>query len=308
MRVFVQDMHRADERRVQMSINYRGLNIPFVSFGAVTSDDLFCDNEQVIFDFYTANKDRYHRALDIGANIGVHSILMARQGWDVKAFEPDLSHFNKCVVNVGDHGYLDNCIVYCRAVSDHNGTETFVRVKGNTTGSHLKGDKQSYGELEEFEVNVVDCRPLFDWADFAKIDCEGRPIERAGAGVRVLYWMGECRHGGLEESLAVTEIPGQIGGTRPARQAEGEGGNLARRLRRDLDCKAGLGHGSTGKSQAPEKNSADCEKTDCALHHACHSLLSALGVRVLSTHASRRNFAIHKRDLRWSRFKSAPST
>jgi len=156
-----------------MSINYRGLNIPFVSFGAVTSDDLFCDNEQVIFDFYTANKDRYHRALDIGANIGVHSILMARQGWDVKAFEPDLSHFNKCVVNVGDHGYLDNCIVYCRAVSDHNGTETFVRVKGNTTGSHLKGDKQSYGELEEFEVNVVDCRPLFDWADFAKIDCEG---------------------------------------------------------------------------------------------------------------------------------------
>ena len=59
------------------------------------------------------------------------------------------------------------------AVSDHAGRETFVRVKGNTTGSHLKGDKEPYGELEEFEVKVVDCRPLFDWADFAKIDCEG---------------------------------------------------------------------------------------------------------------------------------------
>src|SRR3990167_1772483 len=155
-----------------MSINYRGLNIPFVSFGAVTSDDLFCDNEQVIFDFYTANKDRYRRALDIGANIGVHSILMARQGWEVRAVEPDPVHYNELRTNLRQNCFPIPTVIWA-AASDHEGKETFVRVKGNTTGSHLKGDKQSYGELEEFEVNVVDCRPLFDWADFAKIDCEG---------------------------------------------------------------------------------------------------------------------------------------
>ena len=154
-------------------INYRGLNIPFVSFGAVTSDNLFDDKEQVIFDFFEANAKRYRKALDIGANIGVHSILMARHGWEVWAFEPDPEHVAILSTNVWNHEQSGFIGVRERAVSDHEGTETFVRVKGNTTGSHLKGDKQPYGELEEFEVPVVDCRPLFAWADFAKIDCEG---------------------------------------------------------------------------------------------------------------------------------------
>lgn len=156
-----------------MPINFRGLNITFVSFGAVTSDDLFCDKEQAIFDFYevAGKANRYRRVLDIGANIGVHSILMARQGWEVRAFEPDPEHCIEFTRNVRSrHG---NITCFQRAVSDREGKQTFVRVKGNTTGNHLKGDKQPYGEVEEFEVFVVDCRPLFDWADFAKIDCEG---------------------------------------------------------------------------------------------------------------------------------------
>ena len=160
------------------AVNYRGLNIPFVTFGAVTSDDLFCAKEQAIFDFYEAagKAKRYRRALDIGANIGVHSILMSRQGWEVKAFEPDSQHgyaflWQHRLRNDIALGYFPRLEI--AAVSDHDGKETFVRVKGNTTGSHLKGDKEPYGELEEFEVNVVDCRPLFDWANFAKIDCEG---------------------------------------------------------------------------------------------------------------------------------------
>lgn len=161
------------------SINYRGLQIPFVSFGNVTSDDLFCDKEQKIFDFYIANKDRYHRALDIGANIGVHTILMARQGWDIQAYEPDPDHYEWLVSNlVRDfqsriHEARPEVIFQNKAVSDVGGWHRFIRVKGNTTSNHLKGDKKPYGEIDEIEVETVDCRPLFDWADFAKIDCEG---------------------------------------------------------------------------------------------------------------------------------------
>lgn len=152
-------------------MNYRGLNIPFTSFGNVTSDDLFADKEQAVFDFYAANAGRYKNALDIGANIGVHSILMARNGWQVKAFEPDPEHHRLALANILNHDA--NVQLRWAAVSDRGGTTAFTRVKGNTTGSHIKGDKSPYGELDEFTVPMVDCRPLFDWADFAKIDCEG---------------------------------------------------------------------------------------------------------------------------------------
>ena len=153
--------------------NYRGLTIPYVSFGNVSSDDLFADKEQALFDFYAANSDRYRRVLDIGANIGVHSILMARQDWQVCAFEPDHNHFHHLCRNLELNGVDALVERHNMAVSDHDGVETFVRVKGNTTGSHLKGDKKPYGELDEFEVLVSDCRPLFAWADFCKMDCEG---------------------------------------------------------------------------------------------------------------------------------------
>ena len=162
----------ADAVHFHMPINYHGLSIPFVDFGGgVTSDSLFAEKEQEIFRFYSKNPNRYRRALDIGANIGVHTILMAAEEWKVKAFEPDPDHMAEFMHNIRQ---IDGHITgFQQAVSDHDGREIFVRVKGNTTGSHLKGDKQPYGELEEFEVLVVDCRPLITWADFCKLDCEG---------------------------------------------------------------------------------------------------------------------------------------
>lgn len=154
-------------------MNTRGLNIPFVSFGNVTSVDLFCEKEQALFDFYERSAMRYAAALDIGANIGVHSLLMARCGWKVEAFEPDPTHYRILRAMIALNDAKDAITPHPAAVSDHNGQATFVRVKGNTTGSHLKGDKSPYGELEELDVKVVDCQPWFEWADFAKIDCEG---------------------------------------------------------------------------------------------------------------------------------------
>lgn len=155
-------------------MNYRGLDIPTTSFGAVTSDDLFCEKEQALFDFYEQNAGRYKTALDIGANIGVHTILMARAGWTVNAIEPDPVHYNFCIDNVSRNlGGLRTVTVALAAVSDRDGSAKFIRVKGNTTGSHLAGDKTPYGELEEFEVQTIHCGRLFPRFDFAKIDCEG---------------------------------------------------------------------------------------------------------------------------------------
>src|SRR5437016_1885028 len=56
------------------------LTLPYRRMGAIDSIDLFGLDELIIFSFYWANRKRYRRTVDIGANIGVHSILMARCG------------------------------------------------------------------------------------------------------------------------------------------------------------------------------------------------------------------------------------
>ena len=157
-------------------MNTRGLSIPHTSFGNVTSDDLFCDKEQALFDFYERSKTRYSKAIDIGANIGVHSILMVRNGWEVRAYEPDPIHFAELCTNCVNHHAVPHGLMR-QAVSNRNAAAQFTRVLGNTTGSHLTGLKEPYGELETFPVEVVDAEPLLAWADFAKVDAEGAEAE-----------------------------------------------------------------------------------------------------------------------------------
>lgn len=153
------------------------MEIPFTRMGNVTSDDLFEEREQPIFDFYERNRARYSRALDIGANVGVHAILMARQGWEVMAIEPDPRHFDELLANL-ERNQVRHKVSPCRAaVSTRRGKADFVRVLGNTTANHLAGARECYGPTESIRVNTLDCRALFDWADFAKIDVEGHEAE-----------------------------------------------------------------------------------------------------------------------------------
>ncbi len=149
-----------------------GIQLHYTRMGAVDSLDLMeSKHEQEIFDFYKRNKSRYHNVVDIGANIGLHSIIMAKNGWAVTAYEPDPQHYRVLRDNVELNGV---CVgMSCAAVSDHHGMERLVRVLGNTTANHLEGSRDSYGERETLVVPVLDCRNVFVKADFAKIDVEG---------------------------------------------------------------------------------------------------------------------------------------
>jgi FkbM family methyltransferase len=118
------------------------------------------------------NKEKYKKAYDIGANIGVHSIVMSLCGWDVKCIEPD-------PVNMGilKNNLAINNITMVKpieaAVSDIAGEMEFVRVNGNTTSSHLAGSKQPYGDLTKFPVKVLSIKDIMKEADIIKMDVEG---------------------------------------------------------------------------------------------------------------------------------------
>ena len=149
------------------------LVLPYERMGAIDSIDLFGLDELLMFAFYFRNRTRYAKAADIGANLGLHSIVLAKCGIAVEAYEPDPAHREKLERNLQLNG-VTNCEVHQAAVSEKDGTMQFVRVLGNTTSSHLAGAKaHPYGDLERFDVEVRDIRPIAERVDLFKIDAEG---------------------------------------------------------------------------------------------------------------------------------------
>jgi len=152
------------------------LIFPYRTMGAINSLDLFGLDELIIFAFYWQNRHRYRSTLDIGANIGLHSILMARVGFKVRSFEPDPVTMKIHKENLALNDCRQNDAVQA-AVSDKKGSAEFVRVLGNTTGSHLAGAKSSpYGDLEKFPVEIVPIQEQLEDVQFMKLDAEGHEV------------------------------------------------------------------------------------------------------------------------------------
>jgi FkbM family methyltransferase len=153
------------------------LIFPYHKMGAVDSLNLFDLDELILFSFYWINRHRYRRVLDIGANIGLHAILLSKCGYDVRAYEPDSHHFELLEKNL-TLNHCANVQAFNAAVSSQAGNMEFVRVLGNTTGSHLAGSKLNpYGDLERFSVKVESIQSLIPWADLIKLDVEGHEKE-----------------------------------------------------------------------------------------------------------------------------------
>ena len=162
--------------------------LPYRKMGAVDTLDLFGLDELMMFAYYWRNRDVYKTAIDIGANVGLHSIILAKMGIQVTAFEPDPQHFAVLQRNLELNGVADRVTPRMAAVSDHDGTMEFVRVLGNTTSSHLAGAKANpYGELERFPVEVVGIGPVAASAGLAKIDAEGHEATLLGCLDRAVW-------------------------------------------------------------------------------------------------------------------------
>jgi FkbM family methyltransferase len=153
------------------------LVFPYHKMGAVDSLNLFDLDELIIFSFYWISRKRYRRVLDIGANIGLHSIILTKCGFEVHAYEPDPQNFKILQRNLALN-HCSNVQPFNAAVSSKTGEMEFIRVLGNLTGSHLAGSKANpYGALEKFPVKVEAIEPLISWADLIKLDAEGHERE-----------------------------------------------------------------------------------------------------------------------------------
>lgn len=173
----VESLFSEVEPKVREFKPFGELVLPYHKMGTIDSLNLFDVDELIIFSFYWVNRKRYRRVLDIGANIGLHSIILSKCGFEVRAYEPDPRHFEILQRNLALND-CSNVQAFNAAVSSKAGEMEFVRVLGNLTASHLAGSKSNpYGDLERFPVKVEAIQPLINWADLIKLDVEGHEKE-----------------------------------------------------------------------------------------------------------------------------------
>ena len=169
------------EKAQQFLTEALGIDFPYVSMGKIDSLDLWGPTELMILQIYKENRDRWKIALDIGANLGLHSLLMAQLGWYVDAYEPDPGIFKMLGKNIYNNKFA-LARVNCHEAAVHATKRhkmNFIRVHNNLTGSHLEGFKDSYGPRDTIVVKTVNCADLWNKCDFAKIDSEGNEAELA---------------------------------------------------------------------------------------------------------------------------------
>jgi FkbM family methyltransferase len=119
------------------------------------------------FDFDSSN----HIALDIGANIGNHTLLFAEHFMDVYCFEPNPLVFDVLRLNTRSK---ENIHLHNFGLSDHN-IKTFLNVPdGNIGGGSVSTEKTNECS-EEVTLKIYDDHFNFE-ISFVKIDVEGHEL------------------------------------------------------------------------------------------------------------------------------------
>lgn len=131
--------------------------------------------------------------IDIGANIGYHSLLAAKvlEGkGQVYSFEPQESIYLQFKDSIARNG-LTNITVYNTALSDHNGDETLYVREENSGGSTLLSIPETEGfhiqsKLKVALVTLDSFIEKFKQVDLIKIDVEGYEYEVFKGGRKLL--------------------------------------------------------------------------------------------------------------------------
>ena len=110
--------------------------------------------------------------IDVGANIGYYTLLMAKIGAFVHSYEPEPNNFKLLSTNVHQNNFSKYVTLNNKAVSNFNGISKLF-LSQNTPGEHkLNYDRFHNEQFIEVSVTKID----LDRIDFAKIDAEGTEL------------------------------------------------------------------------------------------------------------------------------------
>jgi len=170
--------YQSGKFQFQMGNRAKEFSLPYVSQGNIDSADLFGMNELILFSYYEQSVgNKYRKILDLGANIGLHTIFMSLLGASVTSVEADPLTFRLLEDNVKSELKSRNVKLINAAVcTEDQNSIIFLRVLQNRTGSHILGAREAlpYGGYEEISVPGLAFKGLLrEGYDLVKIDVEG---------------------------------------------------------------------------------------------------------------------------------------
>lgn len=130
------------------------------------------DYDPIETELVKSNVKKNDIVIDVGANIGYYTLLMAKTGAFVNSFEPAPSNFKLLQKNVHQNNFSKNVTLHNKAVSNFIGTSKLYLQKRHTGGHQLGFDRFKTDNSIEVPVTKLD----FDKIDFAKIDVEGSEL------------------------------------------------------------------------------------------------------------------------------------
>ena len=156
---------------------FKILNIPVklknFKFGKLALVNIMGLDEMIIFDFYKRKRKIYNNVCDIGANIGLHTLLLKKLKYkNIVSYEPDKDHIKTSLNFFKKNNVVSRIKNF--AISNKSGKIRFTKILDNTTGSHIEGlKKKVYGKIKIMDVKTLPINSFIDKFDFIKIDCEG---------------------------------------------------------------------------------------------------------------------------------------
>jgi FkbM family methyltransferase len=150
--------------------------------------------------------------LDIGANIGYYTLMSARAGARVHAFEPDARNLHYLFRNLHTNRLTGNVTIVKKAISDAVGTDYFYEHEGLLESS-------LYSSLATGTATSVECTTVDEYVgldlhiDLIKMDIEGAELRALRGMERFisrsethLEMFLECYPAGLEAAGASGEL------------------------------------------------------------------------------------------------------
>jgi FkbM family methyltransferase len=123
--------------------------------------------------------------IDIGAYVGFYTVLVARHGWRVVAFEPNLISLILLNYNVALHGVRDRVVVVDKATGDVHG---YARFSISSSPSESSFTKYLRDELRllDIVVEVVTIDSILESLGIGDVENLVMKVDVEGFGLRVL--------------------------------------------------------------------------------------------------------------------------